>query len=359
MSTNVRVRSHSLAHAKPAWTENTMEISPMPAAKKMKRFQHGSSSSASSTGLTPSMKMDLSLSEAPPVRPYGVSIKFNDKCITNTKKMDKIWGVQSDDVHDLMRERESLHRPFDPHAKWIKYRRVLVDWMCEAGDEFDLYLSTMHVSVMFLDRVLHKVTVPRNKLQLVAIACILIAAKFEETEEKVPTLPEMNRYAQWAFDPDQIYKMEVMVLRTLNWCLGTHTPLHFTGYYLSKGVLFMPDKMQGRALVKKVPSYLKRYVEFFADLCLQDYKFQEYTPSLMGAAIIMASRCALGILPIWRKELETLTKYPESEVEPCFKAIWACYRENFPTAPAGAEEEVENNSPTSVVSGVSNAPAMK
>ena len=63
--------------------------------------------------------------------------------------------------------------------------------------EFDLYLSTMHVSVMFLDRVLHKVTVPRNKLQLVAIACILIAAKSEETEEKVPTLPEMNRYAQW------------------------------------------------------------------------------------------------------------------------------------------------------------------
>ena len=55
----------------------------------------------------------------------------------------------------------------------------------------------MHMSVMFLDRVLHKVTVPRNKLQLVAIACILIAAKFEETEEKVPTLPEMNRYAQW------------------------------------------------------------------------------------------------------------------------------------------------------------------
>jgi hypothetical protein len=200
MSTNVRVRSHSLANAKPAWTENinenTMEFSPMPAAKKMKRFQHGSSS----TGLTPCMKMDLNITrklEAPPVRPYGVSIKFNDECITNTKQMDKIWGVQSDDVHDLMRERESLHRPYDPFAKWIKYRRVLVDWMCEAGDEFDLYLSTMHVSVMFLDRVLHKVTVPRNKLQLVAIACILIAAKFEETEEKVPTLPEMNRYAQW------------------------------------------------------------------------------------------------------------------------------------------------------------------
>ena len=146
------------------------------------------------------MKMELSVTpkaEETPARPYGLAIKFNDDYVTNRNQMDKVWGVISDDVHDLMREREGLHRSFDPHAKWIKYRRVLVDWMCEAGDEFDLHLSTMHVSVMFLDRVLHKVTVPRNKLQLVAIACILIAAKFEETEEKVPTLPEMNRYAQW------------------------------------------------------------------------------------------------------------------------------------------------------------------
>ena len=203
MTTNVRVRSHSLANAKPAWTEsihaidNSMEISPMPAAKKMKRYQ-SSGTGAKQQNLA--MKMELSVTpkaEETPARPYGLAIKFNDDYVTNRNQMDKVWGVISDDVHDLMREREGLHRSFDPHAKWIKYRRVLVDWMCEAGDEFDLYLSTMHVSVMFLDRVLHKVTVPRNKLQLVAIACILIAAKFEETEEKVPTLPEMNRYAQW------------------------------------------------------------------------------------------------------------------------------------------------------------------
>ena len=114
------------------------------------------------------MKMELSVTpkaEETPARPYGLAIKFNDDYVTNRNQMDKVWGVISDDVHDLMREREGLHRSFDPHAKWIKYRRVLVDWMCEAGDRFDLYLSYI-LSVMFLDRVLHKVTVPRNKLQL-------------------------------------------------------------------------------------------------------------------------------------------------------------------------------------------------
>ena len=262
------------------------------------------------------------------VKPYCVS------SVSSTKKMDRLWGVQSDDVYDAMRENENLHRSYDPRDDWIKYRRVLVDWMCDAGDEFELYLSTSHVSVMLLDRVLHKVTLPRNKLQLVAIVCILIAAKYEEREKKVPTLSELNRYAQWAYDPDQIRWMEVRVLKWLEHKLRTYTPLHFTEYYISKGVLLRPDYFQGHPVgrYKQLKRYLKRYVEFFADLCLQDYKFQQYTPSLMGASIIMASRCALHVMPIWRKELETLTKYTESEVEPCFKEIWACYCENFPTS---------------------------
>ena len=85
-----------------------------------------------------------------------------------------------------------------------------------------------------------------------------------------------------AFDPDQIYKMEIMVLRTLDWCLGTHTPLHFTGYYLTKGVLFIPDKMQGRAPIKKVPSYLKRYVEFFAGPMLTGLQVSGIHPFIDG-----------------------------------------------------------------------------
>ena len=262
--------------------------------------------------------------------------------------MDKQWGVCT---LDLMRERENIHRTYAPEAKWLKYRRVLVDWMCEAGDEFGLHISTMHVAVMFLDRLLHKVVVARNELQLVAIACILIAAKYEEIEEVVPTLSDMNRHAQWAFSADAIQHMEFEVLRKLNWCLGTFTPLHFASYYMSKGVLFEEDTMQGRPLAQKVPKYMKRYIEFFADLCLQDYAFQRFAPSMMAASIVMASRKALGIRPLWRDELSTNTQYIRNDINPCFKAVWSCYRFNFPNAPAtGGSQEGQQleNSPTSV-----------
>eukprot|EP00946_MAST-07B_sp_MAST-7B-sp1_P004247 g4247.t1 len=267
----------------------------------------------------------------------------------NVTDMDKVWGVASEDVHELMRERENIHRTYNPEAKWLKYRRVLVDWMCEAGDEFGLHISTMHVAVMYLDRLLHAVSVNRNELQLVAIACILIAAKYEEVEEVVPTLSEMNRHAQWAFSADAIQRMEFEVLRKLDWCLGTFTPLHFASYFMSKGVLFEADSMQGRSLAQKVPKYMKRYIEFFADLCLQDYAFQRFSPSMMAAAIVMASRKALGIRPLWREELSKTTQYKKNDINPCFKAVWSCYRFNFPNAPCASNgKDSQDHSPTSV-----------
>ena len=152
----------------------------------------------------------------------------------------------------------------------------------------------------------------------------------------VPTYQELNRYAQWPFDADQIYKMELTVLKTLKWNLITFTPLHFAGYYVSKGILFMRDKVKGRVLSKKVPKYLLRYIDFFADLTLQYYTFQEYPPSLLAAGIIMASRRAMSILPLWRKEFENLMKYSENEIKPCFEAVWLCYSKNFPEAASKA-----------------------
>ena len=129
--------------------------------------------------------------------------------------------MRSREVYGEMKRLENKHRRYIPEESWLKFRRVLVDWMCEAGDEFQLHISTMHVAVMYLDRMLQSLQIPRHKLQLVAVACILIAAKFEEMEEVVPTISDMNRYAQRAFIPEEIQNTEVVVLNRLDWSLTT------------------------------------------------------------------------------------------------------------------------------------------
>ena len=54
--------------------------------------------------------------------------------------------------------------------------------------------------------------------------------------------------------------------------------------------------MGERPLISKVPRYFKKYMDFFADLCQQEFAFLQYPPSLLAAAIVAASRRALRVV---------------------------------------------------------------
>eukprot|EP00937_MAST-01D_sp_MAST-1D-sp2_P001889 g1889.t1 len=324
----------------------------------------------------PGARRLLSISMAMPklAKPFGVRYD-----------VDRMMCIETCELHDTMKHNEMCHRRFCPDAPYLKFRRLLVDWMCEVGDEVNLHNSTMHVAVLFLDRMLQSTQVSRSQLQLVAIACTLIAAKLEEAEENVPSVGELNEFAQPGYNPVEVQVMEVTVLNKLGWSMGAITPLHYLGYYLSKGVVYEDDSFQGRPMIEKVPRYVQKYAEFFADLCLQDYNFQRYAPSLLAAAIVTASRKALhisgplglgrsappglerqGTNPndapglerkdtnpndapaaaatpkeakppahgrgLWRPELEALTGTAELEMAPVMEHLWSHYLACFPTA---------------------------
>lgn len=82
----------------------------------------------------------------------------------------------------------------------------------------------------------------------------------------------------------------------LDWKLNVITPAHYLGYMVGKGIIFNNDTMQGKRLIPKVSRYLQKYVKFFCDLCAQDYTFLQYKPSILAAAMCLASRRALNIM---------------------------------------------------------------
>lgn len=55
-------------------------------------------------------------------------------------------------------------------------REILVDWMVEVSEEYKLVSDTLYLTVSYLDRFLSSFAVSRNKLQLVAVSCMLIAS---------------------------------------------------------------------------------------------------------------------------------------------------------------------------------------
>lgn len=55
-------------------------------------------------------------------------------------------------------------------------RRILVDWLVEVAEEYQLHAETLYLAVNFLDRFLSCMSVLRGKLQLVGTAAILLAS---------------------------------------------------------------------------------------------------------------------------------------------------------------------------------------
>ena len=85
--------------------------------------------------------------------------------------------------HFRMKETVTSVRPIymesQPHINQ-KMRSILVDWLIEVHLKFKLVPETLYLTVNLIDRYLERAEVSRAKLQLVGVACLLVASKYEE-----------------------------------------------------------------------------------------------------------------------------------------------------------------------------------
>jgi Cyclin, N-terminal domain/Cyclin, C-terminal domain len=250
--------------------------------------------------------------------------------------IDQVLNVCTADLYHDMHQRQVDYvspRTYAPNAPYVPYRRYLVDWMSDVGDQVRLHTTTIHVSVLFLDKLLRSSnTIPRAQWQLLATACITIAAKYEEAEEHCPHIPDLLRLTKLsaAHTSRSFREAELEVLRRLGWRLRAIPPLHVVNYLLQKGVCFEDDLWQRRPMIPKIPKYIQKYAEFFCNLTLQDYSFQQYLPTELAAAVLYCSRVALQLEPRWRPELSRLTGYDEDDIAHIVEHVWSYYQAQFP-----------------------------
>jgi len=119
---------------------------------------------------------------------------------------------------------------------------ILLSWLDEICDEFQLQRETWHIAVNNLDRFLSCVPkIARSKLQLVGIAALLLACKVEEYTW--PSVNIMEQLADGACTRDQIVSMETFMLQKIGWLLLPVTPFIFLRLYL---LMFLKAKNQNQ-----------------------------------------------------------------------------------------------------------------
>merc|ERR1719412_557325 len=155
-----------------------------------------------------------------------------------------------------------------------KMRGVLIDWLIGVHLQFHLLQETLYTTVAILDRYLQYDVkkISRSKLQLVGVASMLIAAKYEEIY--APEVKDFVYITDRAYTERQILKMEVDILRVLKFDLGRPLPLHF---------LRRASKAGG---VEAATHTLAKYI---MELSLGSYTMCSVPPSVLAAAALLLS----------------------------------------------------------------------
>jgi len=193
-----------------------------------------------------------------------------------------------------------------------KMRAVLIDWLVGVHLQFHLLQETLYTTVAILDRFLQVEvgSVSRNKLQLVGVAAMLVAAKYEEIY--APEVKDFVYITDRAYTEREILKMEIKILSTLKFDLGRPLPLHF---------LRRASKAGG---VEAATHTLAKYI---VELSLGVYDMCDIPPSrVSAAALALAMRMldpASTLEAVWGASLVYYTKYNLEEIRPTIERLAA------------------------------------
>ena len=165
--------------------------------------------------------------------------------------------------------------------------------------------ESLYLTVMLIDRYLEKKQVRRSKLQLVGVAALLLAAKYEEIYP--PELRDLVHITDRAYNKQEILEMESEIAISLDYQLTIPTVHSFLCRYLKAA-------HADRTMVQ-LACYL-------AERTLQEYGMVKFLPSTVAATAVYISRKSLKRHP-WSPTLVKYTNYDEADMAACSESMAA------------------------------------
>jgi len=185
-----------------------------------------------------------------------------------------------------------------------KMRGILIDWLVDVSLKFKLLPQCLFMSVNLLDRFLSRTELPRQKLQLAGITCLMIVAKFEEIYP--PMLKDYVCVCDNAYSKIEFLEMEGKILQTLNFNVAQTSSFGFLKMFNSK--LRMED-----------PMFV--FARYLLECALLD------TNSLKHDNISLAAGAIFLVNKIFKKDsgsdlYDQVTRVPEEQVKAAAKDLY-------------------------------------
>lgn len=229
---------------------------------------------------------------------------------------DEQWDTSmvaeyGDEIFEYMREMEARMAP-NPHymdqqqeIQW-SMRAVLMDWVVQVHQRFNLLPETLFLTVNYIDRFLSCKIVSLGKLQLVGATAIFVAAKYEEVN--CPTISEIIYMVDNGYTAEELLKAERFMLSMLQFELGWPGPMSFLRR-ISKADDY---DLETRTLAK-----------YFLEVTIMDERFVGCKPSFLAAGAHCMARTMLG-KGDWTKAHVYYSNYTFRQLHRLLGAILEC-----------------------------------
>ncbi|KAG9146211.1 hypothetical protein Leryth_007925 [Lithospermum erythrorhizon] len=299
------------ATKKQAQPKEVIEISPDTEEIKIERNQANkkSCSDVSARKQAPTLSATLT---ARSKAAGGLSNKPNDHIVDiDAADVNNELSVVEyiDDMYKFYKLAESETRVHDyidsqPEIN-EKMRAILIDWLVEVHNKFELNQETLYLTINIVDRFLAKKMTSRKELQLLGLGSMLIASKYEEIW--APQVEDFVCIADRSYSHEQVLVMEKCILGELEWYLTVPTPYVFLVRYIKASV---PDSVMDENLAF-----------FLAELGMMHYETIIYCYSMIAASAVYAARCIMNKSPAWTETLKLHTGFSESQLMDCAKLL--------------------------------------
>ncbi|KAK7291076.1 hypothetical protein RIF29_05952 [Crotalaria pallida] len=226
------------------------------------------------------------------------------------------------DIYDYLRKLEvdPSKRPLSDYVQKVQsdvnanMRGVLVDWLVEVAEEYNLVSDTLYFSVSYIDRFLSSTALSRQKLQLLGVSAMLIASKYEEI--KPPEVEDFCYITDNTYNKEQVVEMEAEILKSLKFELGGPTVKTFLRRF---------SKL-GQEINNNSDLQFEFLCFYLAELSLLDYNCVKFLPSLVAASVVFLARFMLSPTKHpWNSALYQLTRYKPADLKECILNIHDLY----------------------------------
>ncbi|XP_062372519.1 G2/mitotic-specific cyclin-B3 isoform X2 [Sardina pilchardus] len=213
------------------------------------------------------------------------------------------------EIFDYLKKREEKfmlddYLPVQPSIT-ENIRAILVDWMVEVQENFELNHETLYLAVKLTDHYLACAPCGRDLLQLIGSTAMLIAAKFEE--RCPPCVDDFLYICDDAYKRPQLITMEANILQALNFDINI--PISYR--FLRRFAKCVGANMETLTLA--------RYV---CELSLQEMSFVSVRGSILACACLLIALVTKDICG-WSPILVFHSGYSVEEVAPVVRQLHA------------------------------------